>query len=339
MYRLLYIYPASWLPRVSIYPFAPCVFVVFVIVSCFYCAVLLPLQFYMPTMHLLLFTLIAFSTLSRAQYPYTEATRALTTTISTNGFVITEFYTTISTVTYTLNQLLLGSSTSCPPGFLGGFIGPAPTFVPACLFCPSGFWYDRSDCQPYSEPYYSPVSWTPTPTLGGPASTFVTGMIPGGPLSLVEYSATVRSVSGYEIHMPDLAFYPETTIVTGGFSVTLRQELSSVTIPYGGPATTVNGVVEYSVKLPLGYFLAPIATTATATASEGSAGGAGSGTSSLAASPSTTSAQSTAASSASVSTTGTTVAPNQGSAARLGLSSLAVSGSLGCVVLCLVFVL
>jgi len=337
----------------------------------------------MLTMHALISTFFALAGLAHAQNPAPASTGALITTISTNGFVITEYYTTISTVTYTLNQLLLGSSTSCPPGFLGGFIGPAPTFVPACLFCPTGFWYDRSYCEPrnFGDGTYSgPMSFTPTPTLGGPASTFVYGQpvtisetftIPGvgttmttsitatqgGPYSLVEYSATVRSVSGYAIHMPDLAFYPETTIITGGFSVSMRQELSSVTIPYGGPATTVNGVVEYSVNLPLGYFLAPIATD---TSSSGGAGGVGAQTSSqvissstlsaestsssggaasLVTSPSTTSPQSTAASSASVTTTGTTVAPNQGSAARLSLSSLAISGSLGCIALCLVFAL
>ena len=68
--------------------------------------------------------------------------------------------------------------------------------------------------------------------------------------------------------------------------------------------------MKYSVNLPMGYFLAKVE-TATATAT----------------------------SSGSAMATGTTVVPNQGAAARLGVSSLAVSALLGCVWVILVVAL
>ena len=295
----------------------------------------MPFNLTIMTNHALL-TLSTLLTLTT--FTHAEFTGALTTTISTAGFVITEYYTTISTLTFSLGQLtIIGTTTTCPPGFLSGFIGPPPTNEPACLFCPTGFWYDRTDCEPQNfdndASYSGPASFTPTPTLGGAASTFVYGQpntisetftqpdirttmttsitaTGGGPYSLVEYSAIVPSVSGYAIHMPDLAFYPETTITTGGFTISMREQLSSLTIPYGGPATTEKGVVKYSVNLPMGYFLAKVE-TATATAT----------------------------SSGSDMATGTTVVPNQGAAARLGVSSLAVSALLGCVWVILVVAL
>lgn len=160
------------------------------------------------------------------------------------------YYTTIGSTTYSLNDIVPLSvwapgNYPCPTGFLnrGG----------QCVFCPAGFYWDRTSCVPSTEPIQCDNGYLVTNSAGSSScvqsttittsttSTYDASYCPNGYSTYVTGRDTVclygTNIEGGGPPEPTLGG-PAATTTTAGFTVTLY---SAELLPYAAEYTTLTG--------------------------------------------------------------------------------------------------